>query len=47
MKTVHKPIKPGVSPRILYSVVDTGYGVGGSLVNCRPALPKGFKVPNG
>ena len=46
-KNVPNHVKLGVSPRILYCVVDTGYGVGGSLVNCRPALPKGFKVPNG
>ena len=30
-----------VSPRILYC--DTGYGLGGSLGDCRPALPKGQK----
>ena len=36
-------VKLGVSPRILYCVVDTGYGVGGSLVNCRLALLKGGK----
>ena len=36
-------VKLGVSPRILYCVVDTGYGLGGSLWDCRPALPKGPK----
>ena len=29
--------------RILYCEVDTGYGLGGSLGDCRPALPKGRK----
>ena len=24
-------------------MVDTGYGLGGSLGDCRPALPKGWK----
>ena len=33
----------GVSPRALYCVVDTSYGLGRSLGNCRPALPKGRK----
>ena len=33
----------GVSPRILYCLMDTGYGLGGSLGDCRPALPKGGK----
>ena len=36
-------VKLGVSPRILYGVVDTGYGLGGSLGDCRPSLPKGRK----
>ena len=36
-------VKLGVSPRILYCVVDTGYGLGRSLGDCRPALPKGRK----
>ena len=31
------------SPRVLYCVVDTGYGVGSSLGDYRPALPKGRK----
>ena len=31
----------GVSPRALYCVVDTSYGLGRSLGDCRPALPKG------
>ena len=30
----------GVSPRALYCVVDTSYGLGRSLGHCRPALPK-------
>ena len=33
----------GVSPRALYCVVDTSYGLGRSLRHCRPALPKGRK----
>ena len=33
----------GVSPRALYCVVDTSYGLGRSLGNRRPALPKGRK----
>ena len=33
----------GVSPRALYCVVDTSYGLGRSLGHCRPALPKGQK----
>jgi hypothetical protein len=40
---VRNHVKLGVSPRILYCVVDTGYGLGGSLRDCRPALPKGRK----
>ena len=33
----------GVSLRILYCVVDTDYGFGGSLGDCRPVLLKGRK----
>ena len=33
----------GFSLRILYCVVDTGYGLAGSLWACRPALLKGQK----
>ena len=29
----------GFSLRVLYYVVDTGYGLGRSLGDCRPALP--------
>ena len=36
-------VKLGVSPRILYCVVDTGYGLGRSLGDCRPVLPNGKK----
>jgi hypothetical protein len=32
--------KLGVSLRVLYCVVDTGYGLGRSLGDCRPALPE-------
>ena len=31
------------STGFLYCVVDTGYGLGGSLEDCRPALLKGRK----
>ena len=31
----------GFSLRVLYYVVDTGYGLGRSLGDCRPALPGG------
>ena len=34
----------GVSPRALYCVVDTSYGLGRSLGDYRPAF---LKVPNG
>ena len=43
MSFVRNHVKLGVSPRIFYFVVDTGYGLGGSLGDCRPALPKGRK----
>ena len=33
-------VKLGVSPRILYCVVDTSYELGGSFGDCRPALLK-------
>ena len=33
----------GGSIRILYCVVDSGYGLRGSLGDFRPALPKGQK----
>ena len=33
----------GGSLRMLYYVVNSGYGLGGSLGDCRPALPKGQK----
>ena len=36
-------VKLGVSLRGRYFVVDTGYGLGRSLGDCRPALPKGRK----
>ena len=36
-------VRARVSPRILYCVVDTGYGLGGSLGDCRTVLPKGRK----
>jgi hypothetical protein len=31
----------GVSLRVLYCVVDTDYGLGRYLGDCRPALPEG------
>ena len=33
----------GFSLRVLYFMVDTGYGLGRSLGDCRPALPEGRK----
>ena len=33
----------GFSLRVLYCVVDAGYGLGRSLGDCGPALPKGQK----
>ena len=33
----------GFSLRVLYCVIDTGYGLGRSLRDCRPALPEGRK----
>ena len=42
-KNVRNHVKLGVSLRVLYCVVDTGYGLGKSLGDCRPALPKGEK----
>ena len=40
---VRNHVKLGVSPRVLYCVADTGYGLGRSLGDCKPALPKGQK----
>ena len=37
---VRNHVKLGVSLRVLYCVVDTGYGLGRSLGDCRPALPE-------
>ena len=34
-------VKLGVSLRVLYCAVDTDYGLGKSLGDCRSALPKG------
>ena len=31
----------GFSLRVLYFMMDTGYGLGRSLGDCRPALPEG------
>ena len=36
-------VKLGISLRVLYCVVDAGYGLGRSLGDCRPALLKGPK----
>ena len=36
-----QPPTLGVSLRVPYCVVDAGYGLGRSLGDCRPALPKG------
>ena len=43
IKIVRNHVKLGFSLRILYCVVDTGYGLGRSLGDCRPELPKGRK----
>ena len=43
LKTVCNHVKLGVSLRVPYCVVDAGYGLGRSLGDCRPALPKGRK----
>ena len=43
VKVVRNHVKLGVSLRVLYCVVDTGYGLGRSLGDCRSALPKGRK----
>ena len=41
---MHNHVKLGVSLRVLlYCEVDTGYGLGGSLGDCRPTLSKGWK----
>ena len=44
---VRNHVKLEVSLRVMYCVVDTGYGLGRSLGDCRPALPKRSKVPYG
>ena len=40
---VRNHVKLGISLRVPYCVVDAGYGLGRSLGDCRPALPKGRK----
>ena len=40
---VRNHVKLGISLRVLYCVVNTGYGLGRSLGDCRPALQKGRK----
>ena len=42
-KMVRNHVKLGVFLRVLYCVVDTGYGLGRYLGDCRPALPEGQK----
>ena len=42
-RAVRNYVKLGISLRVLYCVVDTGYWLGRSLGDCRPALPKGQK----
>ena len=42
-KGVLNQVKLGVSLRVPYCEVDAGYGLGISLGDCRPALPKGQK----
>ena len=36
-------VKLGIFLRVRYFAVDTGHGLGKSLGDCRPALPKGWK----
>ena len=40
---VRNHVKLGFSLRVLYCAVDTGYGLGRSLGDFRPALSKGQK----
>jgi hypothetical protein len=40
---VRNHVKLGVYLRALYCVVDTGYGLGRTLGDCKPALPEGQK----
>ena len=43
VKLLHVYKSRRVSPRALYCVVDSSYGLCRSLGHCRPALPKGWK----
>ena len=43
VQMVRNHVKLGVSLKVLYCVVDTGYELGRSLGDCRPALSKGRK----
>ena len=43
MRGMRNHHKLGVSLRVLYCVVDAGYGLGRSLRDCRPASLKGGK----
>ena len=44
---VRNHVKLGVSLRVLYCVVDTGYGLGRSLGGLQTCIAEGSKVPNG
>ena len=41
--SLHNHVKTGGFSKDLVLVVDTGYGLGRSLGDCKPALPKGRK----
>ena len=43
LRIVLNHVKLGISLRVPYCVVDAGYGLGRSLGDCKPALPKGRK----
>ena len=42
-KYMRNHVKLGIFLRVRYFAVDTGHGLGKSLGDCRPALPKGWK----
>ena len=44
---VHNHVKLGVSLKVLYCVVDTGYGLGRSQGGLQTCIAERLKVPNG
>ena len=44
---VRNHVKLGVSLRVLYCVVDTGYGLGRSLGGLQTGIAERLEVPNG